>query len=206
MIYKQIFINAEYNFSTTYEPEVIIDAGANIGLASIYFANKYPDAKIIAVEPEESNFELLLKNIRQYENIIPIHAALWNANEEIDILNSGLGECGFMVTDNKNNSVLKTPKADLYQKVSAVTINKIIDDYKLNHIDVLKIDIEGAEKEIFEDSLGWISKVKSIIIELHEYMKMGCNRSFYNNTNGFDAEWHQGENIYLSRNNYIIKR
>ena len=70
---------------------------------------------------------------------------------------------------------------------------------KVGYIDILKIDIEGAEKEVFSDTSAWIEKVDSIIIELHERMKPGCISSFYAGSRGFNKEWRQGENIYLSR-------
>jgi tRNA G46 methylase TrmB len=70
--YEQVFIDKEYDFLVKKQPKVIVDAGANIGLASIYFANKYPDAKIIAIEPEQSNFELFKENVAPYPHIIPI--------------------------------------------------------------------------------------------------------------------------------------
>jgi hypothetical protein len=87
-----------------------------------------------------------------------------------------------------------------------MTVDKIMQDYNLEKVDILKIDIEGAEKEVFTDTSSWIEKVNSIIIELHERMKAGCNRSFYCGSNGFDNEWKQGENVYLSRGNYLIGR
>ncbi|AEF85245.1 methyltransferase FkbM family [Treponema primitia ZAS-2] len=204
-MYSQIFINFEYDFAIEKEPEVIIDAGANIGLASIYFANKYRQAKIIAIEPEKNNFELLLKNTAQYTNIIPIQAALWNLDGKIDILDSGLGECGYMASDKSINTVLKTPSVRYVQQVTSVTIKKIVKEYQLDRIDILKMDIEGSEKEVFSNSVEWIDKVKSIIIELHEYMKSGCNRIFYNYTNDFDNEWQQGENVFLSKGHYLKK-
>jgi hypothetical protein len=87
-----------------------------------------------------------------------------------------------------------------------MTIDKIMKNYSLSKIDILKVDIEGAEKEVFSDTLSWIEKVDSIIIELHERMKKGCNRTFYYGTNGFDNEWKQGENIYLAKGNCLIRR
>lgn len=200
--YEQIFINNEYDFISKEQPKVIIDAGANIGLAAIYFTNKYCGAKIIAIEPERSNFEFLKENTEMYPNIIPVHAALWNKNEEVNIVDPGLGKWGFM-TELKN-STEKLQGNDCHA-VSAITVDKIISDYKIERIDVLKIDIEGAEREVFSDTSSWIDKVDSIIIELHERMKRGCNRSFYQGSNGFDDEWLQGENIYLSRKNCISK-
>ena len=70
--YEQVFGNDEYDFSLNNPPRVIVDGGANIGLASIYFANRYPDAKIIAIEPEASNFSLLQRNVAAYPQITPI--------------------------------------------------------------------------------------------------------------------------------------
>ena len=90
--------------------------------------------------------------------------------------------------------------------VTAMSIDKIMKDYSLTKIDILKIDIEGAEREVFSDTSSWIEKVDSIIVELHERMKSGCNRSFYCGSNGFDNEWGQGENVYLSRGNCLTRR
>jgi FkbM family methyltransferase len=201
--FDQIFIHKEYDFDTKKSPNVIIDAGANIGLAAIYFTNKYPDAKIIALEPEKSNFELLKKNVSPYSKVIPVQAALWNKNEEINLVDPGLGKWGFM-TETKNSQ--EDSEDNVCHTVEAMTVDKLIQSYNLEKIDILKIDIEGAEKEVFSDPSSWIEKVDSIIIELHERMKAGCNRSFYNGSNGFIDEWKLGENVYLSRGNCITRR
>jgi FkbM family methyltransferase len=200
--YKQVFINQEYDFLVKTQPKVIVDAGANIGLATIYFANKYPGAKIITIEPEQSNFELLKENIALYQNVIPIQAALWDKNEKINLLDPGLGKWGFMTEKNEPSESLP---GNFCHAVSAMTVEKIMQDYNLEKIDILKIDIEGAEKEVFSDTSPWIEKVDSIIVELHERMKAGCNRSFYCGSNGFANEWNQGENVYLSRGNCLSR-
>lgn len=198
----QVFIKQEYDFLVETQPKVIIDAGANIGLASIYFANKYPGAKIIAIEPELSNFELLKENVAPYPNVIPLQAALWHKNEEINLIDPGLGKWGFM-TEMKNAS--ENIVGDTCHTVEAMTVDKIMKEYHLDKIDILKVDIEGAEKEVFGNTLPWIEKVDALIIELHERMKSGCNRSFYCGSNGFDNEWTQGENVYLSRANCLTR-
>ena len=90
--------------------------------------------------------------------------------------------------------------------VKAMTVDKIIEDFGIDRINILKIDIEGAEKEVFADSSAWIESVDALIVELHERMKPGCNRSFYLGSNGFDHEWSQGENIYLSRDTFPMRR
>jgi len=198
--YKQVFIKKEYDFLVETQPAVIVDAGANIGLASIYFANKYPGAKIIALEPEQSNFELLKENVAPYPNIIPVQAALWHQNQELNVIDPGLGKWGFMT---ETKGCLESIPGSTCHVVAAMTIDKVMKDYNLTRIDILKIDIEGAEREVFSDTSSWIEMVDSLIIELHERMKAGCNRSFYCGSNGFDNEWKQGENVYLSRGNCL---
>lgn len=212
--YILIFINEEYNFQTYYDPKVIIDAGANIGLASIYFANKFPNAKIISIEPEKNNFEMLKRNVKSYNNIIPLYSALWHKNENIELIDAGLGTDGFM-TMNKNgiNDVYRelprhVPNKFFVNKsyqVPGKTVDKIIEDFGLESVDILKVDIEGSEKEVFENSSLWIEKINSIVIELHDFMKPGCSRSFYNGSNGFDNEWAHGASIFISRNEYLTK-
>lgn len=201
--YDQVFINEEYAFSVGTQPKVIVDAGANIGLASIFFANKYPEAKIIAIEPERSNFEFLRENVKPYPQIIPLQAALWNKTEEINLIDPGLGKWGFMTEGNLSSEGLH---GSTCHTVKAVTMDDIMKDYGLEKVDILKIDIEGAEKEVFADTSSWIGRVDAIIIELHERMKPGCNRTFYCGSNGFDNEWQQGENVYLSRGSSLTRR
>ncbi len=200
--FHQIFIDEEYDFDVENEPEVIVDAGANIGLTSIYFANKYPNAKIIAIEPEASNFEMLVKNTKKYEAIIPVQAALWNQNGKINLVDPGLGNWGFMTLDAADST---EEDFDVCHAVDAITVDKILDMYELSKINILKIDIEGSEKEVMADSAPWIEKVDALIVELHERFKPGCSRVFYNATNGFNSEWTVGENVYLSRDNMLKK-
>ena len=202
MVYRKIFIEKEYDFDVKSEPSVIVDAGANIGLAAVYFANKYPRATVIAIEPEQCNFEILEANVGPYPNIIPMQAALWNENGHVLVSDEGRGEWGF-VTNAAGSAVV--PSGPRSSAVSAVTLDKLISEYHFSHIDILKVDIEGAEKEVFSDTSLWIDRVESIIIELHERMKAGCNRSFYCGTPNFDEEWTQGENTYLSKNMFLKK-
>jgi len=189
-----------------------LDVGANIGLASIYFANKYPEATIVAIEPEESNFELLKKNVESYSNITPVQAALWDKNEDISLVDPGLDKCGFMTQEKdkkeKNTGDILSQKTNIPEchQVRGMTVDKIMKDYNFAEVDILKIDIEGAEKEVFKDTSAWIGGVNSIIVELHEHMKSGCKRSFYNGSNGFDNEWTQGENVYLSKSGYLMQK
>jgi len=194
--YRQVFVDQDYDFLMTAQPKVIVDAGANIGLASLYFANKFPDAKIIAIEPEQSNFELLKKNTKPYQNIIPVQAALWHINEEINVTDPGYGKWAFR-TDKKNSQ--EKLQGSICYSVLGMTGDRVMREFNLKKIDVLKVDIEGAEREVFSETSAWFEKVDAIIIELHDRLKAGCSRSFYLGSVGFDAEWRRGENVFVSR-------
>ena len=195
--YEQVFVELHYHADLLTHPKVIVDAGANIGLVSIYFANRFPQAKILAIEPELSNFNLLERNVRQYDDVTPIRAALWNKNTTIDLIDPGKGHWGFQTAEAN-----QTVAGDRIDKVAAITVDRLMNNHKIDHIDILKIDIEGAEKEIFSDSSKWIDRVSVLIVELHERFKIGCSRSFYNATVGFEHEWMRSDNIFLARKGF----
>jgi len=206
LVYKMVIEEQQYNFTTSEEPKVIIDAGGNIGLTAVYFAEKYPKAKIITIEPEEDNFKILKKNTQHYSNITAINAALWDSEGEIELLDVGLDNWGFMTAtggiDTKYTQIT-TSKTEMKHLVKAVTIEKILRDYNIDMIDILKIDIEGAEKEVFNGHSAWIKNVRSIITELHERMKKGCEEAFFKIVKEFDEMSYQSEDIYLSKDGFV---
>jgi hypothetical protein len=85
------------------------------------------------------------------------------------------------------------------RKVRSLTLPQLLEDYGLQRVSILKVDIEGAEREVFRDTSKWIGRIDSLVVELHDRTNVGCSRSFYNGTPGFDHEWHSGENVILSR-------
>lgn len=181
-VFKQIFVSREYNFAININPKIIVDAGANVGYSALYFANRFPKAKIIAIEPEKENFKILKQNTLIYDNIQSIKAGLWYKKTKLKIVDNGLGEWGF--------------KTEEGQDVPTITIDEILDKYK--KIDILKIDIEGAEKEIFSHNCDWIDKVDILVIELHDRFREGCSESFYSAIKKYNFKISQrGENIIL---------
>ena len=95
-VFREVFLQKAYDLGfLNLHPGTIIDGGANVGYASIFFAITYPQARIFAIEPEESNFKMLLRNVRFYRNIIPIHAALWHRDEELQILDRSAEKWAF---------------------------------------------------------------------------------------------------------------
>lgn len=146
-----------------FRPKTIVDVGAHIGMASILFALKYPAARIIAIEPEPSNFAALVRNTAPFGTITPIHAALWREDGEVTLGSSEAHTKGaFQIVE-------MGP-----QRVRAMTMDAVMGQTGIHSIDLLKVDIEGAEIEVFE-SCPWIRNVGVIAIELHDRVRPGCS-------------------------------
>ena len=77
VVLEDTFLRGHYGFSLEDEPEVIVDAGAHIGLVTVLFANLYPNYRIISIEPDLNNFKLLCANTEGYGNVMKVNAALW---------------------------------------------------------------------------------------------------------------------------------
>lgn len=144
----------------------IIDAGANIGLFSVLYARKFSQASIIAVEPEQENSCMLLKNIKNLNGVKFLRGGVWSRNCYLNVHESRTGEWGFTVSECSRED------AD----VRAFSIPGIMKKYGFPYIDILKVDIEGSEYEIFKDKkcLEWLPLVKVLIIETHDRKIPGC--------------------------------
>jgi FkbM family methyltransferase len=199
-VFRDVILDAQYEKKFSKPPRVIVDAGANIGLASVFYANAYPQAKIIALEPESSNYEMLKKNVAPYRNVLPIKAALWKQNKEIYISNSSAKPWGFRTTDEDQGVA-----ASIVHRVRGITVDRLMEEEGIDYIDILKVDIEGSEKEVFEHSAAWIDKIGTIMIELHDRFKPGCSQSVYAATCDFQKKGCHGEITFLMKSEYAPK-
>lgn len=186
-------LDGEYEHLRCQDPKVIVDAGANIGTSAIFFAAKHPEARIIAIEPEEGNFEILLKNIKDYQNITAIKSAIWGSNDKRTIQNRNTGHWGYTISETEND----IESTD--QEIDCVTMDSLMKDHEVEVIDLLKMDIEGGEKDVLEKSAGWIDSVKVITVELHDRICMGCDRAFYLATQDFVTFEKHGEKVTAYR-------
>lgn len=191
-IFKQVFYENQYDLYDKDFPKAftILDAGANIGMAAVYFTLKFPDASIIAVEPERNNYELLVKNTREYTNIKCLNNAIWDKNEPLVITNPDSLAAGFIVEETKENSALN---------FQGITVNAIMQKNGWENIDIVKMDIEGAEKEVFSaDDLAWLKKVKLLIVELHDRYKPGTTKALFKALDSLEYEaYFHHENIFI---------
>ena len=196
--YRQIFIDSEYDVDLAEDPKIIIDVGANVGYTALYFHNKYPHAKILAIEPESSNFDLLVRNVASQPDIIPIKAAIWSDNTDIEICDPGVGKWGFRTRQPKQSQ-----HGRYVETVAGITLDQLLVDHGIEKVDVLKIDIEGAESEVFRNTSKWIDKVGVLMIELHDRITPGCTAAVFNSTTSFDYEYQHGETFFFARTRYV---
>ena len=187
-----IFVEKEYGIKPKNEPAFIIDAGANIGFTAVYFANRFSKARIIAIEPEESNFQLLKKNTEAYPNVRCIKAGVWNSDTQLRITNLEKdSKWGFQVEETNSAGPDTCP---------AISINALLKEENVKEIDIAKIDIEGAEKELFSKNTQWLSKTSLIVIEFHDRMKPGSSKPFW------EAVKEMKFRKYRKRKNVVLER
>ncbi|MFC1559021.1 FkbM family methyltransferase [Gemmatimonadota bacterium] len=186
-------VHGEYNDIELDDAAVIIDAGANIGTSAIAFSKRYPNAMIIAIEPETSNFTLLEENARLWSNIWPVKAALTARDGERLLLDRGTGPWGYTVTDSQQTI------GELGQEVRCVTVTGVLDQFDITSIDILKLDIEGGEKEVLESADEWIERVRVLVAELHDGIIPGCEDAFRRATQLFKEKSVFGEKVVAYR-------
>ena len=190
--FEQVFLNNEYHLDFIKDPKVIIDGGANIGLFTIKMKKDFADAKIICIEPDPDNFETLQHNLKNYEAVYFENAGLWNKDTQLKVYDKyNCGKWGMVVEEDIQNG-----------NIQALSIETLMKKHQLTQIDILKIDIETSEKQLFSDNYSnWLPKVKTIIIELHDRMDPGCAKSFFTAINNCYTNYKYstlGENVIIT--------
>jgi FkbM family methyltransferase len=143
---------------------IIIDAGANIGGASIWFSKAFPAAKVFAVEPDPANARLCRLNT-QGLNVEVVEAAIGARSGSVSLVS---GEASWAVQTVRGGDVPMVTVGDLLARTP--------DDELL----IAKIDIEGFESDLFASETGWLDRLTALIIEPHDWMLpgQGSSRAF----------------------------
>lgn len=163
-VFQQVFDRRDYDIPVMRElnPCVIVDAGAHAGFTSVLFANMFPDALVHSIEPHPGNFELLSRNAKPYANIKPLNAALWFEQGSVSLADPNADSSAFRFEPGSS--------------VPAVTLDEVVSD---GPIHILKIDVEGAERAIFEHKPAWLSRVHALLIETHDQFLPGCSQAVF---------------------------
>ena len=156
---EQIFGQEQYApLKACQAVNTIVDCGSNVGYASAYLLTHFPTARLIAVEPEPSNYEICRRNLAAYgTRATVINAAVWSCHTKLSItrdFRDGREWAARTVDSGDNRCVNTVTMEDLIRLAGGAS-------------DLLKVDIEGAEIELFEHGAPWLSMVRHIAIELH---------------------------------------
>jgi len=172
--FRDVFVQDSMRFTGDRDlrPSHIVDCGAHIGCASLFFTLHYPGARIVAIEPDRKNFEMLSANLAHFDNVVRVNAAVWDRPAKIQIANPGTNPTGLYVRESDESQ-----DADL----RGLTVPQIMEMAGTEKIDILKLDVEGAEQRLFSspDCHKWLSTVSVLIVELHDRLYPGCARALY---------------------------
>ncbi len=176
VMFEQVFVAGDYDFDLGFQPVTIIDAGANVGYASLYFHQRYPEARILAIEPDPSNFETLVQNTHAIPQVRTVRGGLWSRRQTLSIADPSAPKCMISLQPSK------TPDASSIEGYGVPDLMALVDT---DMIDLFKIDIEGGELGLFtENAAAWIGKVRVFMIELHDRLHPGCAAAFYSALRG----------------------
>jgi len=170
----QVFIEQEYGPIVLSRPQVILDLGANVGYSSAYFLSKYPTASVVAVEPDPSNYAICSRNLSSFgKRAKVVHGAAWP-------------ECAKLVLDRGNwrdgrewtTQVMPARGASMSStSINGYDMPTLIGLCDVPEIDLLKIDIEKSELELFSRNTdSWLPHVRNLCIELHG---LDCEAVFF---------------------------
>ena len=173
-VLRQIFGRHEYGVSLPYTPACLLDGGANVGYSARYFARRYPGIKILSVEPDTANCEVFRRNCGAYPNIELIQGAVWSSDKALIFTDPTAEAFALKVEAAQedtfaNSSTLCVP---------GYSMSGLLDHFPSRRVDVIKLDIEGAEMELFTGTTEWLWRTNTLIVELHEWMRPGLTDAF----------------------------
>lgn len=201
LVVRQVFVDAEYDLSRYPQQElinhryneiiaagdvpVIIDAGANIGVASVWFASLFPGAAVLAVEPDPANAAIARLNAAEWPNVTVHEAAIGAVRGNADLQafpDQGWGS--------------RTARSD--KGLPIETVEDLRSSVPYGRLFIVKVDIEGFESDLFSVNTGWLQDARAIFVEPHDWMLpgVGSSRSLQTALMGQDRELLiSGENL-----------
>jgi FkbM family methyltransferase len=207
-VFKQINIYKEYlpavkayqdNFFNDKYVMNIIDAGSNIGLTSLFFLDHFKNVDILCIEPELENFKILEFNLLRNNNckIVKINGAIWSSDTKIKIVKD---------FRDKSDWSFRVEETEDENGIQAHSINQLINNYNIKFIDILKIDIEGAEKQVFTSKysdLNFLNITKCIAMEIHD--EFNCREDIYKVLTDYGYTLVDSGEITIAINKNLIK-
>ncbi|MCW5912003.1 MAG: FkbM family methyltransferase [Cyclobacteriaceae bacterium] len=189
-VFNQVFQSSGYAVVDTLytkfygaPPTTFVDAGANIGLVSIYFVSLNPEMRILAIEPDPENCRMARKNFsaNRCQNIELFEQALWPTQTNLKLVNDFRDQLNWSLRVEEDNS----------GGITTITPEAVI-RYFDQPVDIMKIDIEGGEDKLFGHAcdLNWLTQIKIIAIEIHDEQTDRERITSMLKSSGFSLEIH----------------
>lgn len=162
-VYEQIFLWREYQcLDHVRDASLIVDCGANVGFSAAYFLSRFPDAQVIAIEPDPGNFAQLERNLAPYgERVLRWRTGVWSRPARLVMSSDSWGD------DREWARTVREARPGESGGMEAIDVATILARSGHERISILKVDIEGAEKVVFGGPCPWLRYVDNIAIELH---------------------------------------
>ncbi len=153
-MYQEIIDQEIYRFRARTDAPLIIDGGANIGLSVLYFKRIYPLSRILAFEPDDRIFRVLQGNIARsgLAGVELVHRALWRAETTLPFASDGADAGRIVQAGDQATQDVQTAR---------------LRGYLGGQVDLLKLDVEGAETEVLEDCADLLGNVENLFVEYH---------------------------------------
>jgi FkbM family methyltransferase len=198
ILLRQIFIEGEYRFEANTDSPVILDCGANIGLATLFFKHLYPGARISSFEADPETASILQKNVER------------NRLKDVSVYNLMLsnteGDQPFYLSADEEGALSMSANPNRISSHREITVKAgKLSSYINGPIDLLKLDVEGAEWDVMTDlkSSGKISLVRRMVIEYHHKIggQASCMARFLAllEGEGFEYQIATGEGDQIAR-------
>jgi FkbM family methyltransferase len=175
-------------------PKLILDLGANVGYGSVYFLNRFPNARVVGVEPDPASAAICLRNLAPYgDRARVVVGAVWPEKARLVLSRGAFGDGREWATQ-----VRERAAGDNGEDVEGWDVASLIDLAGTERADLLVIDIEGSERALFgHPARAWLERVDNICIELHG---SGCREAFQGALAGYEHELETRPHLTICRN------
>jgi FkbM family methyltransferase len=194
-VFGQVFVQREYEPIDLSSPKMILDLGANVGYSSAYFLSKYPATRVLAVEPDPGNYEVCCHNLAPFgTRAAVLHGAAWAERTKLALVRGTYRDGRDWSTQVKVATKTSAGSAN----IEAYDMCTLIGLCGVREIDLLKIDIEKSELELFSgDTAGWLPSIRNICIELHG---PDCEEAFFRALAGYSYDLSRPGDLTICRN------
>jgi FkbM family methyltransferase len=190
---REVFLKQEYAWAAARlsAAPLIVDVGANIGLASRFFLTQRPQARILAIEALPETFAVTQQNLGLPEiaqQCKVVNAAIWSTSDQVSMSLPAAGAFSRATVGSAGEI-----------SVRACRLETLLDEQQISEVDLLKVDIEGAEVEMFRDADAWLGKIRALAIEFHDNSREACDFDQEMARHGFQIHQASDHTVYASR-------